>query len=100
MSKQQDTAQASSAKKAAKQLTGKVVSNKMQKTITVLVERYVPHAQYGKYQRRKCVFLSEKDRLRRYPRQPSGKVRYKKPDGAGTASEQISGQPSGEDKYA
>ena len=35
-------------KKAAKTLTGKVVSNKMQKTITVAVERYVPHPQYGK----------------------------------------------------
>ena len=58
MSKQQDTAQAASAKKAAKQLTGKVVSNKMQKTITVSVERYVPHPQYGKYQRRTTQFLA------------------------------------------
>ena len=45
-------------KKAAKTLTGKVVSNKMQKTITVAVERYVPHAQYGKYQRRTTTFLA------------------------------------------
>jgi small subunit ribosomal protein S17 len=58
MSKQQDTAQAAEAKKAAKQLTGKVVSNKMQKTITVSVERYVPHPQYGKYQRRTTNFLA------------------------------------------
>ena len=58
MSKQQDNAQAASAKKAAKQLTGKVVSNKMQKTITVSVERYVPHPQYGKYQRRTTQFLA------------------------------------------
>ncbi|HEU4603649.1 MAG TPA: 30S ribosomal protein S17 [Steroidobacteraceae bacterium] len=58
MSKQQDTAQATGAKKAAKQLTGKVVSNKMQKTITVSVERYVPHPQYGKYQRRTTKFLA------------------------------------------
>jgi small subunit ribosomal protein S17 len=58
MSKQQDTAQATAAKKAAKQLTGKVVSNKMQKTITVSVERYVPHPQYGKYQRRTTNFLA------------------------------------------
>jgi small subunit ribosomal protein S17 len=58
MSKQQDTAQAAAAKKAAKQLTGKVVSNKMQKTITVSVERYVPHPQYGKYQRRTTQFLA------------------------------------------
>jgi small subunit ribosomal protein S17 len=46
------------AKKAARQLTGKVVSNKMQKTITVSVERYVPHPEYGKYQRRTTKFLA------------------------------------------
>jgi small subunit ribosomal protein S17 len=45
-------------KKAARQLTGKVVSNKMQKTITVSVERYVPHPQYGKYQRRTTQLLA------------------------------------------
>ena len=45
-------------KKAARQLTGKVVSNKMQKTITVAVERYVPHPVYGKYQRRSTQFLA------------------------------------------
>ena len=31
---------------------GRVVSNKMDKTITVLVERQVKHALYGKYLRR------------------------------------------------
>lgn len=30
-------------------LTGKVTSNKMQKTVTVLVERKVRHPVYGKY---------------------------------------------------
>ncbi|MEI8302580.1 MAG: 30S ribosomal protein S17 [Burkholderiales bacterium] len=30
-------------------LVGRVVSNKMQKTVTVLVERKVKHAMYGKY---------------------------------------------------
>ncbi|WP_116808885.1 30S ribosomal protein S17 [Steroidobacter cummioxidans] len=44
--------------KAARQLTGKVVSNKMQKTITVAVERYVPHPVYGKYQRRSTQYLA------------------------------------------
>mgnify|MGYP000485312356 CR=1 FL=1 len=33
-------------------LTGKVVSNKMDKTITVLVERRVKHPLYGKFIRR------------------------------------------------
>ena len=60
MSKQEKPAEAvaADAKKAAKTLTGKVVSNKMQKTITVAVERYVPHPQYGKYQRRTTKFLA------------------------------------------
>jgi small subunit ribosomal protein S17 len=43
--------------KAAKTLTGKVLSNKMQKTIAVAVERYVQHPTYGKYQRRTTKFL-------------------------------------------
>ena len=33
-------------------LTGRVVSDKMDKTVTVLVERLVKHALYGKYIRR------------------------------------------------
>jgi small subunit ribosomal protein S17 len=45
-------------KKSARTLTGKVVSNKMQKTITVAVERYVPHPEYGKYQRRTTKFFA------------------------------------------
>ena len=34
---------------AKRTLTGRVVSNKMQKTVTVLVERKVKHPIYGKY---------------------------------------------------
>jgi len=37
------------AKKLARTLTGKVVSDKMDKTITVLIERRVKHPLYGKY---------------------------------------------------
>ena len=33
-------------------LTGKVVSDKMDKTITVLIERYVKHPLYGKFMKR------------------------------------------------
>jgi len=33
-------------------ITGKVVSNKMDKSITVMVERKVKHPLYGKYMRR------------------------------------------------
>lgn len=35
---------------AARTKSGRVVSNKMNKTITVLVERRVKHPVYGKYQ--------------------------------------------------
>lgn len=35
--------------KVVRSLTGKVVSDKMDKTITVLVERRVKHPVYGKY---------------------------------------------------
>ena len=35
-----------------KQLTGRVVSDKMDKTVTVLVERMVKHPLYGKFMRR------------------------------------------------
>lgn len=35
--------------KLARTLTGKVVSDKMDKTITILIERRVKHALYGKY---------------------------------------------------
>lgn len=36
-------------KKAVRTLEGRVVSNKMQKTVTVLIERRVKHPLYGKY---------------------------------------------------
>jgi small subunit ribosomal protein S17 len=38
--------------KVIRSLTGKVVSDKMDKTITVMVERRVKHPVYGKYQTR------------------------------------------------
>jgi small subunit ribosomal protein S17 len=49
---------APAAAKVTKTLTGKVVSAKMQKTISVLIQRYVPHATYGKYQRRTTQLLA------------------------------------------
>lgn len=39
-------------------LTGTVVSDKMQKTIAVVVERLVKHPQYGKYVRRSTKLLA------------------------------------------
>ena len=38
--------------KAMRTVEGRVVSNKMDKTVTVLIERQVKHALYGKYIRR------------------------------------------------
>ncbi|WP_373187687.1 30S ribosomal protein S17 [Halopseudomonas sp.] len=38
--------------KTTSSVTGRVVSNKMDKTITVLIERQVKHPLYGKYMRR------------------------------------------------
>ena len=40
------------AEKRSRTVTGRVVSNKMDKTITVLVERRVRHPLYGKYMTR------------------------------------------------
>jgi small subunit ribosomal protein S17 len=40
------------------QLTGTVVSDKMQKTVVVAVERQVRHGVYGKIQRRTSTFVA------------------------------------------
>ncbi len=45
-------AEATPEKASARSVSGTVVSNKMDKTITVLVERRVKHPIYGKYIRR------------------------------------------------
>jgi len=44
--------------KALPTLTGRVVSNKMNKTIAVEVERLVKHPRYGKYIRRTTKLLA------------------------------------------
>lgn len=43
-------------KKIVRTLTGKVISDKMQKSATVLVERRVQHPKYGKFVRRSSKF--------------------------------------------
>lgn len=42
----------SDVEKKVRTLTGQVVSNKMDKSIVVKIERKVKHAQYGKYMKR------------------------------------------------
>ncbi|HET7587948.1 MAG TPA: 30S ribosomal protein S17 [Gammaproteobacteria bacterium] len=44
--------------KPVRSVTGKVVSNKMDKTITVVVERLVKHPLYGKYIRRRTKLVA------------------------------------------
>ncbi|MHB8455496.1 MAG: 30S ribosomal protein S17 [Acidiferrobacterales bacterium] len=39
--------------RSARTISGRVVSNKMDKTITVVIERRVPHPLYGKFIRRR-----------------------------------------------
>jgi small subunit ribosomal protein S17 len=45
------------AKGEAKKLVGRVVSNKMNKTVAVEIERLVKHPRYGKYIRRTTKLL-------------------------------------------
>ena len=57
MSEQQQTATAA-AVSVQRTVTGTVVSNKMQKTVAVSVERLVKHDRYGKYVRRTTQLLA------------------------------------------
>ncbi len=41
--------------------TGRVVSNKMDKSVTVLIERQIKHALYGKYIKRSTKVLAHDD---------------------------------------
>ena len=43
------------------QVTGTVVSDKMEKTVVVAVERQVRHALYGKIQRRTSTFVAHNE---------------------------------------
>ena len=56
MAEMQETVE--QAGKAARTLTGKVVSSRMDKTITVVVERLIKHPTYGKYVRRSTKLLA------------------------------------------
>jgi small subunit ribosomal protein S17 len=60
-----DTKKAEAVKPLKRTLVGRVVSNKMDKTVTVLVERKVKHPVYGKYVVRSTKFHAhdESDRI-------------------------------------
>jgi small subunit ribosomal protein S17 len=53
-----NTAPAAAAAKGARTLTGRVVSDKMQKTVAVEIERLIKHPTYGKYVRRTTKLLA------------------------------------------
>jgi small subunit ribosomal protein S17 len=53
-----NTAPASAEAKGARTLTGRVVSDKMQKTIAVEISRLIKHPTYGKYVRRTTKLLA------------------------------------------
>ena len=53
-----NTAPAAAEARGARTLTGRVVSDKMQKTIAVEIERLIKHPSYGKYIRRTTKLLA------------------------------------------
>ena len=53
--------------KAVRTLTGKVVSDKMDKTVTVLIERRVTHPLYGKIISRKQTFHAHDEKNECHP---------------------------------
>ena len=58
----QETSKADTAERGARILTGRVVSNKMDKTIAVVIERLVRHETYGKYLRRSTKLLAHDEK--------------------------------------
>jgi small subunit ribosomal protein S17 len=65
MSEEQQTAVAAEgvvAERGARMLTGRVVSNKMQKTVTVEIERLIRHEPYGKFIRRTTKLLAHDEK--------------------------------------
>jgi small subunit ribosomal protein S17 len=44
------------------EVVGEVISNKMNKTISVLIYRMVKHAKYGKYMKRTSVFKAHDEK--------------------------------------
>jgi small subunit ribosomal protein S17 len=57
-----DNTQSAPATRAEHTLTGRVVSNKMDKTISVAIERLVKHPSYSKYVRRTTKLLAHDEK--------------------------------------
>ena len=54
--------QANESAKTMRTLVGRVLSNKMQKTITVAIERKVPHPIYKKYFKKTTKFMAHDEK--------------------------------------
>jgi small subunit ribosomal protein S17 len=48
-------------KQQLRTVEGRVISNKMNKTVTILIERQIKHAMYGKYLRRSTKLHAHDD---------------------------------------
>lgn len=48
--------------KVVRTLTGRVASNKMDKSISVVIERYVKHPMYGKFVRRSTKLMAHDEK--------------------------------------
>jgi small subunit ribosomal protein S17 len=59
--------EASADSKSRRRLTGRVVSDKMDKTVTVLVERKVKHPLYGKYVSRSQKYHAHDEKNEYHP---------------------------------
>jgi small subunit ribosomal protein S17 len=53
--------------KSVRTLTGRVISDKMNKTISVAIERVVKHPTYGKYMRRTTKLLAHDENNEAHP---------------------------------
>jgi small subunit ribosomal protein S17 len=49
-------------RKSRKELVGKVISNKMNKSIVVTVERKIKHPKYGKFIRKTSTFMAHDEK--------------------------------------
>jgi small subunit ribosomal protein S17 len=49
-------------RKSRKELVGKVISNKMNKSIVVSVERKIKHPKYGKFIRKTSTFMAHDEK--------------------------------------
>ena len=62
MSEQASTGTVTTEEKAKRRIVGRVVSNKMDKTIAVSIERVVKHPTYGKFVRRTTKLLAHDEK--------------------------------------